>query len=145
MAGTKQVVTIAIAVTLAIVLFGPVVGTVADTTNEQTVEDEELVADPGEWQSLENYNLVEDSETVEWYDEGTDEWVVLDDTDYEMNYSDGEIQIDETSDVSAGDDVRVSYDWVQVDGTAATIVGLVPLFLALLILVGLAVPIMERM
>lgn len=140
----SKITALVIAVTIAAVLFIPFGSIVGDSTGTQTVDNESFTAEPGTWQELDGYQVVQDSETIA-YDDGTGYTNLTQGTDYELNNTAGTVKILESSSVSSGDDVRASYDWEKLDGPADTIVGLLPLFVALLILVSLAVPIMDRM
>jgi hypothetical protein len=142
--GMSKITALVIAVTIAAVLFIPFGSIVGDSTGVQTVDNESFTAEPGTWQELDGYHIVQDSETIA-YDDGTGYTNLTQGTDYELNNTAGTVKILESSNVSSGDDVRASYDWEKLDGPADTIVGLLPLFVALLILVSLAVPIMDRM
>lgn len=146
MVGSRQVVVLAIVAVIALQLFSPINAAVTDNTGEIEVDNEDWSATLGEAHDLDNPNIVEDSETVEWYNETSGEWETLTQgDDYEIDYEPGEVTILETNNagVADGDDVRASYTYEASSDTVATVVGLVPLFVVLLILVVLAEPLME--
>ena len=144
MVSARNVAVLAVALVIGVTLLSPINSAVIDNTGEVDVDEESLTAEIGEWQSLANNNLVEDSETVEYYDDGTDEWVTATEgTDYEINYDDGEVQFLEGGAVSEGDDVRVSYTYEATDSMTTTVLNLIPLFVALFLLVALARPLMN--
>lgn len=142
MEGTGKITAVVIAATIAAVLFLPFASIVTDGTETQSVSNEEFDAEPGTYQDLEKYNIVDGSETVE-VDDGTGA-VSLSDSEYQLNNTDGTINIDSGS-ANEGDTVIVSYDWQQTTGATSTIVDLLPLFVALLILVTIAAEIMNKM
>ena len=142
MEGTGKVTAVVIAATIAAVLFLPFASIVTDGTSTQSVSNETFDADPGTYQDLEKYNIVDGSETVE-VDDGTGA-VSLSESEYQLNNTDGTINIDSGS-ANQNDTVTVAYDWQQTTGPTSTIVGLLPLFVALLILVTIAAEIMNKM
>lgn len=126
-----------IAVTVAAVFIGPISTVVTGTTGQQSVTNESLTADVGTFQDLEGYD-VDDSETVYWYNKTSGQNETLTEgTDYEFDYTEGRIKFLSGGSVSSGEDVYVSYDYQATSATVATIGGLVPLFVVLLILVKL--------
>ena len=144
MVSARNIAVLAVALVIGVTLLSPINSAVIDNTGEVDVDDESLTAEIGEWQSLAQSNLVEDSETVEYYDNDTDEWVTATEgTDYEINYEDGSVQFLEDGAVSEGDDVRVSYTYEATDNMTTTVLNLIPLFVALFLLVALARPLMN--
>lgn len=143
MVSPSRITTLVVALVIGAALLSPVVGVVTDNVGEVTVDEEEFTdVDVGEWYDLDGTNLVEDSETVE-YDSGEGWTEASSGTDYEMNYDNGSVQFLEGGDISAGDDVRVSYDYEATDGMTTSIIELIPLFIALFLLVALAAPLIN--
>lgn len=138
MASTKAVLGVIIAATFAAVLFVPFYDTVTDTAGQQSVTNETLTADPGTYQDLDGYRVVDASETVWWQDTAGGTYEQVSTGNYSMNNSDGSISISTGSSVDAGDALKVSYDYQSTDENTATILNLAPLLVALLILVVIA-------
>ena len=146
MASSKQIAAVLLAATIGAVLFMPFSSAVTDNTGEVTIDNETAVASVDEPVELDGYNIATDSETVERYNETSSSWEqTASGTDYSIDYEAGTISILDGGSISAGDELRVSYRYQATSGTTTTIVGLLPLFLALLILGSLAGPIMDQM
>lgn len=146
MVSGRGIAAILIGATIAAVLFMPINSAVADNTGEVEVDDEELAASTGDWQELDGYDIVSDSETVEWYNDSSSSWeTVSSGSDYEMDDEAGQIRTLSGGTIEDGDDVRVSYTYAATDGMTTAVVVLIPLFVALLILWKLSQPIMEAM
>lgn len=132
-----------IAATIAAVLFMPFSNAVADNSGDIDIQNESVTADTGEYVDLDGYNI-ESGETVYWFNETSDSYEeVSSGTDYEMSYGDGSIQAVDGGAVSDGDELLVSYTYASTDEMTTTVMTLVPMFLALLILVFLARPIID--
>lgn len=139
MASGRQIAALLIAVTIAATLLVPISDVVSSGTGQQTVTNTTVTADVGNYsEDLEGYDVDETSETVVWYNStsGSNE-TLTEGTDYEFDYQDARVKPLATGPVSDGDTLYVSYDWQATDSTVSTIAGLVPLFVALLILVKL--------
>lgn len=131
----KKVIGLLFAVVMAVVLFVPISDAVTQNTGATTVTNESVDGVTDTYQDLDGYDIETDSETVYWYNATSGSWETLTSgTDYEMNYSAGEINLLSSGDVSDGDDVQVSYTYEQTSGITTTIVGFVPLFMAVLII-----------
>lgn len=144
---SRAIIVVVIAVTIGALLFQPLAGAVADNTGEDTATNETFSADvDADWIDLSWYNIIENSETVEVYNDTDGSWTVVTDTEYEMDYDGGAISLDNTSAAYAdGDDMRASYDFERTSGMTTQVATLAPLFLALLLLVVLASRAMELM
>lgn len=143
MASPQTVVAVALALAIAAVVFVPLSTVVASNVGTQSVTNESVTAQTGEWQEINGYD-VEDSETVRWYNSTSDSYETLTEgTDYEFRYDAGEIKPLEGGTVSDGDELLVTYDYQATNGIVATVVGLVTTMLALLMLVTAAKPVME--
>jgi len=130
-----------LAVTIGAVFFVPVVDVIDSTTGEVEIEDETVTNDASfeEVYDLRGYEIVPDSETVEVWDEGTESWTTLTaGTDYTIDNEQGEIEFIDDGEVTEGDEVRASYTYQATDGIVTSIAGLLPVFLALLLLVPMA-------
>lgn len=136
------IVALTVAVTIAIVLLPPVVASIGDNTGSQTVTNESVTADAGSYVELDGYNIDEGSETVR----NASGSVMSSPGDYEMAYGNGSIKVNSSStNIADGESITVSYTYQATSDTVATILGLAPLFVALLALVAVAGPMMERM
>jgi hypothetical protein len=132
---------VAIIAVIGVVLFSPFVSVVNSNSGVQTIENETVTADFDNYVELDGYDLVDGTVTVDdgsgaTYSEGTD---------YELNQSAGSIHALSGGTITDGQSIEVSYEYQATDGTTSTIIGLLPLFLALLILVILAAKAMSMM
>jgi len=137
----KGITGLLLAVTIGAIFFGPVVDILDSTTGEVEVENETVTTNASFDQSydLRGDNISAGSETIEVYNSSNDSWETLTaGTDYALNDGTGEIQFSDTTDVSAGDEIRASYLYQATSGIVTSIAGLLPVFLALLLLVPLA-------
>lgn len=138
MASSKGIIVVLIAVTIGAVLFLPIMDVVNENTGEVTVEDESLTAEIDTPQDLDGYAVIDGTETVEYSTDDGDSWTEAMSSDYSLDTESGEITFTSDGNVSEGDQVRVGYDYEATDSTTTTVVGIVPLFIALLLLVALA-------
>lgn len=137
MVSSKSIVALVVALTIAATVFTPVVDSVNSNTGDVTVDNETATATLDEYSDLKGFNIDETSETVEYYNGSA--WVTAtEDTDYEMSYGNGSVKPLSGGDISDGDDMRVTYTYAATDGTTTTVVGMIPLFMALLMLGTLA-------
>lgn len=135
-----------IAITIGAVFFVPVVDVINNTTGEVEIENETVTTNASfsETYELRGDNITAGSETIEVNDGGT--WTTLSaGTDYALNEEAGTIQFSDTTDVSAGDEIRASFTYQATDGIVTSIAGLLPVFLALLLLVPMANKIQQEM
>jgi len=135
-----------LAVTIGAIFFVPVVDVIDNTTGEVEIENETVTTNASfdETYELRGDNITADSETIEVNSSGS--WTTLTaGTDYALNEGEGTIQFNDTTDVSAGDEIRASYTYQATDGIVTSIAGLLPVFLALLLLVPMANKIQEEM
>lgn len=132
----KTVVGVALAVTIAAILLGPIVTAVNDNTGVQTVENETVTADIGNYTSLDGWQIDESSEVVYGYNDTSASYEQLTEgTDYEMDYEAGQIKaLSGSTIVDDGEDMKVTYDYQSTDDMTTTIIGYGPTFLALLLL-----------
>jgi len=136
-----------LAVTIGAVFFVPVVDVIDNTTGEVQVENETVTTNTSFDQSYEltGDNITAGSETIELVNSDGTVTTLSAGTDYALNEGEGEIQFSDTTDVSAGDEIRASYTYQATDGIVTSIAGLLPVFLALLLLVPMANKIQEAM
>lgn len=134
MPSAKGVVAVAIAIAIAAIFILPVADVVNSHTGTQSVDNESVTADLDTWVDLQQVNLVEDSETVLWLNATSDSWEELADADYDIRYGQGQLNVSSGGDVSNGDDLRVSYDYEATGDTTATVIGFLPLLLAVMII-----------
>lgn len=142
----KGITGLLLAVTIGAVFFVPVVDVIDNTTGEVEIQNETVTTNASFDQTYElrGENITAGSETIE-VDNGSS-WVTLTaGTDYALNEGPGTIQFSDTTDVSAGDEIRASYTYQATDGIVTSIAGLLPVFLALLLLVPMANKIQEEM
>jgi len=129
-----------IAVAIAATLVSPFTGAIAGNTGEVGVAGN-VSADVGSYQEIEGYDVVTSNFTAT--DDGT---TLTEGTDYELNESAGTIKfLSGGSTVTDGESVDLSYSYQATDGTTDTIAGLLPLFVALLVLVTLAAGVIGRL
>lgn len=144
----QSIIAVTIAVVIAITLLSPVVASIGDNTGTQSVTNETVTqsATLGDTYDLDGYDVDPGSETV-WFENGTAGSFESGTagTDYELHEANGSVTLLSGGEIDAGDEVKVSYDYQATSDTVATVVGLVPLFVALLALVAVAGPMMQRM
>ena len=130
-----------LAVTIGAVFFVPVVDVLDQSTGDVEIENETVTnnAQFDETYDLQGYEIEPDSETLEVWDDADESWVTLTaGTDYEIDNEQGTIEFIDGGEVTEGDEVRASYIYQATDGIVTSIAGLLPVFLALLLLVPMA-------
>jgi hypothetical protein len=135
-----------VAITIGAVFFVPVVDVIDGSTGEVQVENETVTTNASfsETYELSGDNITAGSETIEVDSSGS--WTTLTaGTDYALNEGAGTIQFSDTTDVSAGDEIRASFTYQATTGIVTNIAGLLPVFLALLLLVPMANKIQDEM
>lgn len=141
----EKIVVVFLAATVIAVLFAPLSGVITAGTGDQTVDNESITASTSEYVQLDGYDVADGSVTVEWYNSTSDSYeTVAEGTDYEIAYDSGAIRANSSGQIGDGDDLRVSYTYAATDGTTGRVAELVPLFLALLMLVAFARPIIKE-
>lgn len=141
MVSGQQIATVLIAVTIAATLLNPIASTVTQNTGTQTVSNETVTAHYGKYTDLDGYKIVSGSETVYNASGAT----MSSGTDYKIATKNGSIEALNGGSIADGNTIKVSYDYQATDGTTTTVIGLVPLFVGLLMLVVLAAKLMEMM
>lgn len=140
MASGKQIAALLVAVTIAGTLLTPIADVIGGSTGVQTVGNQTVTADVGNFSNdLEGYDVVQDSETVYRFNStsGANE-SLTEGTDYEFDYDNARVKPLAAGSVEDGDTLYVAYDYQATSGTVTTVAGLVPMFVALMILVVLA-------
>lgn len=134
----KGVAMTAIAVTVVALLFGPITGAVNTSSGLQTVNNETVTAEYDVHVDLEGYDI--ETGTVDVYAvNNTGVWKEVPENEYEIDYQPGTILVySNSTTIMDGDTIRVTYDYQATSETTATVVGQVPLLVALLMLVVLA-------
>ena len=135
-----------LAVTIGAIFFVQVVDVIDNTTGEVQIENETVTTNASftDTYELSGDNITAGSETIEV--DSSSSWVTLTaGTDYALNEGEGTIQFSDTTDVSTGDEIRASFTYQATDGIVTSIAGLLPVFLALLLLVPMANKIQEEM
>ena len=125
---------IAVVAVIAVSLIGPFINVVGSSSGVQAVENETVTADYDSYVELEGYSIVDGSVRV---DDGAGETYSAG-ADYELNQSAGSIHALSSGNITDGQTIEVSYDYEATSGTTTTIVGLLPMFMALLVLVVMA-------
>lgn len=128
MPSSKQIVALLVAVTIAATLFVPVFDIVGQNTGTVSVANESVVANVGEPVDLDGYDVDETSVVV------TSDGSTVATSDYSVDAGPGTITFADGGNVTDGETVEVSYAYAATSGTTSTLTGLIPLFMALLIL-----------
>ena len=132
-----------IALTIAMTMFNPIAGAVTSSSGVQSVTNETVVAEHGNWSELEGYDVEDGSVTV-YEPNGSDSYeTATEGTDYEVDYSAGAIEALSSGSIGDGDELKVTYDYAATDSTTTTILGLIPMFLGLLVLGVMAAKIQD--
>lgn len=131
---------VAVALAIAVTLVVPFASVVGGNTGEVGIS-ESVTAEVDTYQDIEGYDI--DTSNFTATDSGGTE--LTEGTDYELNATDGSVQFLSSGAVSDGDEVDLEYSYQATSGTTSTITGLLPLFVALLILVPIANEVTNRL
>jgi hypothetical protein len=147
MASAKTVMGVAIALAIAATFVGPIVSAVNSNSGAVDVTNETVTADIGNAVDLDGYNIDNSTVTVYEYNDSAGAYeTATAGADYEMGLGNGSIVALGTSDnIQDGEDVKVTYTYQATSGASTTVLGLIPLFLALLILGVLAERVQDMM
>lgn len=127
----------AIAVAVGMVFFGPVVSAVNSNTGDQTVTNETFSAEFDTAQDLQGYDVY-DSETV-YVENGSNTFATATEgTDYTFDYASGEITMLNSTLVSAGDTVKVTYTYEASGALATTVITFIPVIFGTLLFAKVA-------
>lgn len=145
--GMKAIVGVALAVAIAAILLGPVVTTVNGQTGVQTVTNETVSADTGNWVDTDGYQFVDGTVTVYGYNDSADSYEeATEGTDYELDLAAGEIKaLEGSSLIDDGETVKITYDYEATDGMTSTIIGYGPVFLGLLLLTTVGMKVQQEL
>jgi len=132
---TKKILALMVGVLMAVIFMGPIVTIVDGNTGTQSVVNESVTADAGNYTDLVNSDLNQDTVTVEYYNETSGSYeTATEGTDYEIDLDAGEIQVLESSpNIDDGDELLVDYEYQATSGTNTLILGFVPLVAAVAI------------
>jgi hypothetical protein len=128
------------------VLFLPVVSdAVGSSTGSQDVTNETVTGQHGEWVELGGYDIDENSETVWGYNDTSGSYEqAIEGTDYDIRYSEGEIQANSSSTlIDDGEQIKVSYTYQATGSTTTLVAGFVPLMIGLLVFVSVAMKVRD--
>jgi len=107
-------------------VFPAVSQSITDNTGVQSVGNESVTADVGNYTDLDGYNIKDGTVTVE--NDGT---TYTEGDDYEIDYEAGELKALDSGTIEDGETLTVSYDYQASGKTTATIANLIPLVMAL--------------
>jgi hypothetical protein len=130
----RELAALALALTVAGVLFVPISGAVTDGTGIQTVTNESVTADVGNHTDLEGYDIDGSTDTVTYTNGTGTTYTAVEGSDYELATENGSIKVLSGGNIDDGASLKVSYDYQATSGTVTTVVGLVPLFVGLLLI-----------
>lgn len=134
------VIMFALAAIIGMVFLTPVVDAVDNNSGDVDVTNESVVAQHDSYVSLDGYAIDSSSETVWAYNDSTSSYEqAVSGTDYEMNYSAGEIQaLSSSTLIQDGEDLKVSYTYTASDQSTAMILSFIPVMFGTLIFAKLA-------
>lgn len=143
------VVSVVIAVTIAAIIgvtvgIGVVGDVVGDNTGTQSVTNESVTGslEYNTTYDLDGFEVVSGSQTVYVENGSAGSFESLASSEYTLDERRGELEVTGQTGSSSGDEVKITYDYEATDGTATTILDLLTLFIALIILVFVARPLM---
>lgn len=138
---TSKIVTLVIAVTIAVVLIAPLSSIITGATGQQTVTDETVTAD-STYQDLRGYDIEQGSVTVTDTSGNS-----VNSTYYDVRYDTGEISINGSASttLTSGEQAEVTYDYQATDSTTTVVAGIVPVLALLFVLVKLTDPLSGMM
>ena len=130
----------ALAATVGMVFFAPVVEAVNTNTGTQSVTNQTVSADVGSYVDLGGYDINTNSETVWMFNDSSGNYEqATSGTDYEMAYQNGSIKaLSGSSHIDDGETVKVSYDYQASGELTSLVVGFIPVGFATLIFAKLA-------
>lgn len=131
---------LALATVIGMVFFAPVVDAVNSNTGTQSVTNETVAAQHGEYVDLSGYDI-DSGETVYGFNDSSGEYETMSGggTNYTMNYSAGSIQVTNgDGTIQDGEDIKVSYDYQAAGELASLVIGFIPVGFAVLLFAKLA-------
>lgn len=140
MADAKVLVAVVLAVTTGMIFFPVVTDAVSTSTGTQTVTNETVTAETGEYVDLSGYSLEDGTVTVYGYNDTSDSYETASEgSDYEVKLDSGELKaLDGSTLIDDGEEVQVSYDYQATDDMTTMVIGFVPVMIGLLLFVVLA-------
>jgi hypothetical protein len=131
----RKIVVIGLVIVLGVVFLQPVVAVINDNTGVQSVGNESVTADLGNFTELNGYSLVNGSVEVT-DDSGTT--IYSEGTDYEVDYEAGKLKALTGGSISDGESLLVDYDYEATESGTTTVLGFVPVMFGVLLLVASA-------
>lgn len=143
----KMIVSVALALAIASILLGPIVTAVSSNTGTQTVTNETVTANVGNYTDLDGFKLVQGSATVYGYNQTSGSYeVATAGTDYELDTKAGRLKaLSGSSLIDDGETVKVSYDYEATTGTTTKIIQYGPTFVVLLMLTTVGAKVTESL
>lgn len=126
----------ALAAVIAMIFMSPIVGAVNENTGTQSVTNESITADVGNFTELQGYDIDSGTVTVYGYNESSSSFETASaGTDYEINLGPGELKaLSGSSLIDDGEEVKVTYDYQASGSIATTVVGFIPVMIATLVI-----------
>jgi hypothetical protein len=137
-----KIIAIALAIAIGIIVLQPVVLAANDNTGVQSVANDQITADLGNYSDLGGYDVdkstvvVEDAGGTTTYSQGSD---------YEVATGNGSIKALSSGTISDGQTLNVSYDYQATGGLTETVIGFVPVMFGVLMMVAASRAIERRM
>jgi len=137
----------ALAAVIGLIFLGPIVGAVNDNTGAQTVTNESVTANTGQFVDLGGFDLVDGSETVYGLNDTSGNYeVATAGSDYEMDNLDGEVKaLSGSSLIEDGEAMKVTYDYTASGSVTSTVVGFIPVMIATLLLFVISQGVIKEM
>lgn len=141
----KKILGVMFGVVVAMTLFLPVSNAVSAHSGTANVTNETVSAEVGTYQDLTGYDIDNSTVTVWWYNSSSGSYEQLSDgSDYELAVENGSIKPLSSGDVSDSDELKVSYEYQQTDGSTTTVITLIPLLLGVLVIGKMSMVIQEK-
>lgn len=136
-----------IAVVVGMVFFPAVVNAVDTSTGTQTVENETVTAQSGEYVDLSGYQVEDGTVTVYGYNDTSASYeTATSPDDYEVKFEPGELKANSSSTlIDDGENVKVTYDYKASNDTTTLIAGFIPVMIGVLLFFSLARKTMDMM
>lgn len=140
MANARLVIALSLAAVVGMVLFVPLVDVVNGSTGDQTITNETVTAQSGEYVDLEGYSIEDGSETVYGFNDTSGSYEVASEgADYELALENGSLKaLSGSSLIDDGEDVKVTYTYESTGSTTTLVSGFLPVMVAVLVFARLA-------
>lgn len=124
-----------LAVVVGMVFFPVVVDAVDTSTGTQSVSNETVTAQVGEYVEVSGYNIESGTVTVYGYNDTSSSYEqATEGSDYEVKLEEGSLKaLSGSSLIDDGEDVKVSYDYQASGATTTLVIGFVPLMIGVLL------------